>query len=84
MHDGRVVKLLQWPLAQTISPTVKSGSSLLVLALQWLTEDRAIRREQEANGLKKRTRGARREQVAQIFRPSTFLRQHLPGGSHGF
>lgn len=63
MHDGRVVKLLQWPLAQTISPTVKSGSSLLVLALQWLTEDRAIRREQEANGLKKRTRGARREQV---------------------
>jgi len=51
---------VQWHPEQVIS---LSGSSLHAMALSWLKEDKAYRKNEEEAGRKTRTRGARRDQT---------------------
>ncbi|KAG8914257.1 CCR4-NOT regulatory complex component [Tulasnella sp. 417] len=70
MRDGAFLETLSWPpppLAAASGPStddedvmeMRAGSALHGVALKWLKEDREVRRQAEASGVLKRTRGAR-------------------------
>lgn len=72
MRDGAFVGmgdgLMPWPPAAArdalvTTATDGSGSMLHDLALQWLKEDREVRKQAEAEGKKSKTRGARKVDV---------------------
>ncbi|KAG8955627.1 CCR4-NOT regulatory complex component [Tulasnella sp. 424] len=68
MRDGAFLETLSWPppaAPQDLSTNdpeigeMRAGSALHGVALQWLKEDREVRRQAEASGVVKKTRGAR-------------------------
>lgn len=67
MRDGGFLETLSWPppLAAPSGPNtdedmeMRAGSALHAVALKWLKEDREVRRQAEASGALKKTRGAR-------------------------
>jgi len=65
-HGQFVEEPIPWNPTNGLSLTPSGSSSLYTMALQWLKEDRDIRRELEKAG-QKVTRGARRDQVMLLF-----------------
>ncbi|KAG8935133.1 CCR4-NOT regulatory complex component [Tulasnella sp. 418] len=65
MRNGTFVSPpVSWPPTElTQLSSTGAGSSLHALALQWLKEDRALRRAEEKSGILKKTRGARTTEV---------------------
>ncbi|KZS97568.1 P-loop containing nucleoside triphosphate hydrolase protein [Sistotremastrum niveocremeum HHB9708] len=67
MRDGTfVIPPVAWPSILETAPTAKTalpGSSLHAIALNWLKEDREIRRNEERAGKRVQTRGARKNGV---------------------
>lgn len=60
MRNGAfVTSPVGWPSSSTSASAVGGGSNLHGVALQWLKDDRELRREAEREGTVKRTRGAR-------------------------
>ncbi|KIO34054.1 hypothetical protein M407DRAFT_240886 [Tulasnella calospora MUT 4182] len=67
MRDGAFLEILSWPppLVAASGPStdedveMRAGSALHDVVLKWLKEDREVRRQAEASGVLKKTRGAR-------------------------